>query len=137
MSTNEARVYFALDGDIDPEEVTNVLEITPSEIRRKGDRMGGRLPKHDSWILSTDKIADDYVDIYELSKEIVDQLKGKKDLVNLARNRFSLTTRLVVVLRIATNDEIPTPAMGFDPEVVRFLGEVGAFIDIDTYRNSP
>jgi hypothetical protein len=33
------------------------------------------------------------------------------------------------------NDEISSPAIGFEQNVIQFLSKVGASIDIDTYKN--
>jgi len=33
------------------------------------------------------------------------------------------------------NEEHSTPAIGFEVDTVKFLGEIGAFIDIDTYKH--
>ena len=38
-----------------------------------------------------------------------------------------------MVLEISSDDAISTPIIGFDPEVVGFLGNIGANIDIDSY----
>ena len=136
MSTNEGRVYFALDGDdFDPDDITLMLGIKPSYIKRKGERVPGRLPKKNSWVLSTDNIVADYIDIFNLSTDIVNQLKSKKDLIIQAKNKFNVSPRFEVVLSITTNEEISTPAIGFEADTIQFLGEIGAFIDIDTYRN--
>ncbi len=50
-------------------------------------------------------------------------------------NRFNLSPRLEVVLWFSVNEEHSTPAIGFEVDTIKFLGEIGAFIDIDTYKH--
>lgn len=68
-----------------------------------------------------------------MSNEIVNRLKDKKDLLIEAIERFNVIPRLEVVLSFSMNDDISMPAIGFDAETVKFLGELGALIDIDSY----
>lgn len=135
MSTNEGRVYFALDGDdFDPDEVTNFLGIQPTSVMRKGSRVHGKFPAKSSWAFSTPNVVNEYIDVFDMAAEIVNVLKPKKSLILQAKQRFNLVARLEVVLWFSMNEEHSTPAIGFDEETVSFLGEVGAFIDIDTYK---
>jgi hypothetical protein len=46
----------------------------------------------------------------------------------------TLEAVLEVVLTITLDETKSTPAIGFDSRVISFLHEVGASIDIDTYR---
>lgn len=136
MKTNEGRVYFALDGDnFDPDEVTAFLDIEPTSIMRKGSRIPGKVPVKNSWELCPDQIVNEQIDIYEMSKEIVDQLFPKKNLILEAIKQFNLSPRLQVVLWFSADSEQSTPAIGFDKEIVHFLGSIGAYVDIDTYRH--
>lgn len=136
MDTNEGRVYFALDGDdFDPDEVTKFLGIKPTSIKRKGEKIPGRRPKMNSWILSTENIVNDYIDVFKMASEIVNQLRPKKQLIIEAKKRFNVSPRLEVVLWFSMNEEHSTPAIGFEVETTEFLGEVGAFVDIDTYKH--
>lgn len=136
MEPNEARVYFALDGDdFDPDEVTRFLGIEPTSVSRKGNQAFGGFPKTDSWIISTGNIVNDQVDVFEKSTEIVYRLKHKKDLIIKAKSIFGVSPRLEVVLWFSTNEEHSTPAIGFEVETVSFLGEIGASTDIDTYKH--
>lgn len=129
MDTNEGRVYFALDGDdFDPDEVTNFLGIEPTSIRRKGSKIPGKIPKMNSWELSTENIVNDYFDVFEMSSEIVSKLKPKTDLIVQAKKRFNALPRFEVVLWFSMNEENSTPAIGFEVETVEFLGEIGAFV---------
>ena len=105
MDTNEGRVYFALDGDnFDPDEVTEFLGIKPTSIRRKGTKVPDGVPKMNSWEFSTDNIVNDYIDVFEMSAEIVNILKPKKDLILQAKDRFNVRPRFEVVLWFSMNE---------------------------------
>ena len=135
MPTNEGRVYFALDGDdFDPDDVTDFLGIKPTSTRVKGSKIPDKIPRVNTWELSTDNIINDYIDVFEMSTEIVNKLKGKKELIIEAKERFNVLPRFEVVLYFSMNEEHSTPAIGFEVETMAFLGEIGAFVDIDTYK---
>ena len=132
---HEGRVYFALDGDeFDPNEVTRLLEIEPTTVILKGKSPGYEIRKT-SWILSTENLIRDYIDVFQMSSDIVGRLINKKDILLQALERFKLTPRLEIVLRFSSESGISMPAIGFETETVKFLGEIGAHIDIDTYQN--
>lgn len=136
LNTNEGRVYFALDGDdFEPDDLTSLLGITPTSIRRKGSKVPGRIPKLSSWEFSTEHLVNDYIDVFEMATEIVNKLKPKKDQILEAKKLFNVSPRFEVVLYISMSEEHSTPAIGFEIETVKFLGEIGAFVDIDTYRH--
>ena len=136
MATNEGRVYFALDGDnFNPNELSNFLGITPTSIKLKGDTVPGKLPKHNSWIVSSDNIINEYIDVFDMASEICKILEPKIDLIIKAKEKFDLTARLEVVLTISMDKEASTPAIGFESDTVEFLGKIGASIDIDTYKH--
>ncbi|TAA48297.1 DUF4279 domain-containing protein [Corallincola spongiicola] len=135
-TTNEGRVYFALDGDdFDPDEITRFLGIEPTSVKRKGSKIPGRVPRMSSWQLSTQNIVDDYIDVFEMATEIVDKLRTKKELILQAKERFNVSARLEVVLWFSMKEDNSTPAIGFEIETVEFLGSIGAFVDIDTYKH--
>lgn len=76
---------------------------------------------------------ENYIDVFELSSKIIARLKPKKALILQAKEQFNISPRFEVVLSFSMDEEQPTPAIGFDVETVQFLGDIGAFIDIDTY----
>ena len=136
MASNEGRVYFALDGDnFEPDEVSRFLGLEPTDVLRKGTKVPGKIPVRSSWELSTENIVDEGIDIFEMAEEIVQKLRPKKDKIIEAINKFNLKPRFEVVLWFSVNEEHSTPAIGFESETVKFLGEIGAFIDIDTYKH--
>ena len=130
--TNEGRVYFALyGGDFDPDEVTRVVGLEPTSIRRKAEP----IPRHSSWEVSTAKIEDEIIDVYEMSSSLVALLQPHAEQIAAVKQQLKLEAVLEVVLWITTDDSKSTPAIGFDSNVIAFLNRVGATIDIDTYRN--
>ena len=126
---NQGRVYFGLFGsDFNPEALD--LGIRPTETRRRGDPR----PKLSSWILSTDKVVSDVVDIYSMSSALVASLTPHVENIVAAMKTHKLEAVLEVVLTISPDDSVSTPAIGFDAVVVAFVAKVGGSIDVDTYR---
>lgn len=136
MDTNECYVYFALDGeDFEPNDVTDYLNIEPTSVRRKGERVASRIPLFSSWELSTQKIINEIIDVDEMASEVIKILNPKTNQINEIAEKLNLSARLEVVLWITTNDAQTTPAIGFNVNNIKFLSNVNAYIDIDTYRN--
>jgi len=127
--TNEGEVYFGLWGDnFDP--TTLSLGVEPTKTQRKADPR----PKYSSWVVSTGKVRADLIDVYEMSSSLIAKLEPHTGKIIAAMKDHSLEAVLQVVLTITPNDQISTPAVGFDSRVISFLNKVGASIDIDTYR---
>ena len=135
MATNEGRVYFALDGDdFEPDVVTEFLGILPTSVKIKGSKVPNKLPAKNSWELSTENIVNEYIDVFSMAESITDTLMPIKDKLKRVIETYNLVPRLEVVLWFSVNEEHSTPAIGFEPSTISFLGEIGAFIDIDTYK---
>jgi hypothetical protein len=128
---NEGRVYFGLFGsDFDPEALD--LGIAPTKTQRRGNPR----PKLSSWILSTEKVVSDVVDVYSMSSALVVSLAPHAESIITAMKDHNLSAVLEVVLTISPDDSISTPAIGFDASVVNFMARVGGSIDVDTYRGA-
>jgi hypothetical protein len=128
---NEGEVYFALkaDFDFDPAVITQRLGVEPTRILRKGDPR----PKITSWILSSGKVVDEVVDVSALSSQLVTRLAPLSERIKQLITELDLSAVFQVVLHITVDDTKSTPAIGFDPETIKFLSNVGASIDVDTY----
>ena len=136
MASNEGRVYFALDGDnFEPDELTSFLGIEPTSVKRKRKTQSNRITNFSSWQVSTENTIDEHIDVFKMTQEIIDKLKPAKNLINEAKSRFNVSPRLEVVLWLSIDEEHSTPAIGFEADTIKFLGEIGAFIDIDTYKH--
>ena len=130
---NVGEVYFALRGtDFEPDEVTKLLGIDPSRVKRQSSPV----PKYSSWELSSGKVSDEVIDVYVMGEAIVAKLSGAASAIVAAISQYRLEATLQVVLTVSPDDRLSTPAIGFSAESVQFLSAVGASIDIDTYRGA-
>ena len=126
---NEGRVYFGLFGDeFDPESLS--IGVSPTEAAHKGDP----IPKPSRWIYYSEKIQDDLIDVYDMASSLVKELSPYTDQIREAIKKYNLEAVFEVVLTIAPNESASTPMVGFDADVIAFLQEVGASIDVDIYR---
>ena len=134
---NIGRVYFGLKGDFIPDEITEFIGIQPTKALREGERDPERnIPRCSIWNFSSETIDAEVVDVYELSDWVINQLSPKQQEIKQAIRKWNLYAVLEVVLYISTDEEVSTPAIGFEQSTINFLADVGATIDIDTYRNS-
>ena len=131
--SNKCEVYFGLvGGDFDPDLVTQLVGMQPTITKRKGSPV----PKYTSWWVSTGKIENDLVDVYEMSSQLICKLQPHTGGIAEAKNRLGLEAWLNVVLWITMDESKSTPAIGFRHDVISFLGIAGASIDVDTYRTA-
>lgn len=132
MSLNEGEVYFKLvSNDINPDEITKILGIQPTKVRKKAQP----IPKYNSWEYSSGKEVSEVIDVYKMSSAVIEALEPKADEIARIVKEKNLIAELQVVLWISMDETISTPAIGFEKETIAFLTKVGASIDIDTYRN--
>lgn len=133
MSVNQGEVYFRLFGDnFDPDSASEYIGIKATRTKRKGTPF----PRTNSWEVSTGKVVDEVVDIYDMSSNLVTKLEPKaREIAEFIRTH-NLEAVLQVVLHITMDDTKSTPAIGFESKTLAFLCAVGARIDVDTYRNA-
>jgi len=132
--THEAEVYFCLNGDFDPEEITSELGIGPTSQSRKGEK--GRYSKElsfSSWILSTGRVVSDEVDIYDLSEKLISKIDNRKNIIRELVLKHNYQSKLQAVVLLSSKKDVSTPAIGFSQKVIHFLNQVNALIDIDLY----
>jgi len=133
---NIGRVYFMLRGDFLPEEITNFIGIKPTSSQKEGEKDSVRnIPRCSIWEFSSETIEAEIVDVYELADRVIQTLSPKQEEIKQAVSKWDLHATLEVVLEIAVDEDVRTPAIGFSQKVIQFLAKTGADIDIDTYRN--
>jgi hypothetical protein len=141
MSTSriehKSLVYFKLQGDFDPDLVSSCIDLEPTAVMRKGERDPVRgLPKISMWEYSAGEVEGDIINVYDITSVLIADLSPYVRQISEIRARLGIEAVLQVVLWISADQLISNPAVGFEVDVVRFLADVGASIDIDTYRRT-
>ena len=131
LASNKGRAYFTLAGyHFNPDEITNLLGIEPTSVNGAGANSGLDKPVISSWELSTDSVTDD-VDVFELTNIIIKQLEPVKEKILQVIKSHNLSPRIGVVLILSVDKEESVPDVGFGARTIRFLAEIGAFINVE------
>lgn len=131
MPANKGRAYFALGGyHFDPDDITRLLGIEPTSVNAAGANSTLDKPIISSWELSTDNVTDD-VDVYALTDSIIKQLEPIKEKLLQVIKSHNLSPRIGVVLVLSVDKDESVPDVGFGARTIRFLGEIGAFINVE------
>ncbi|MGE7920596.1 DUF4279 domain-containing protein [Viridibacillus sp. NPDC093762] len=127
--------YFSAFGDNFPlEEVTNILNVEPTETYKKGDVIEKPFAtkilrrKETSWTLSTGY--QESLDINDQLNVILKSLEEKtKELIQL-KKRYGLQFQFMIVIEIENNDK---PAMYLQKNIIDFSSSIDAEIQFDLY----
>lgn len=131
-------IYLKLTGDFDPAAVAASIPLVPYESMAKHSHFPDRqIPKSSILSYSRYDTHAEIPDVYSLSEKLVDTLEPHQNAIARAIQEHQMQCCLQVVLLFTSDDAISTPIIGFSERVTRFLGNVFASIDIDTYRGEP
>lgn len=136
MTSNKGRVFFALAGyHFNPDDITRLLGIEPTSVNSAGANSGLDKPVLSTWELSTDTVTTengtDELDIYKLTEIILKQIEPIKEEILKVCKSHNLSPRIGVVLTLSVDKDENCPDVGFGARVVKFLAEIGAFVNID------
>jgi len=135
LASNEARAHFSLMGyHFNPDHVTQYLGIQPTSVDASGAGSDLSKPALSAWELSTETLTDD-VDVYKLTDDLIKKIEPVKDKIVEICKSHNLSPRIGVVLVLSVDKNENVPEVGFGARTIRFLSEIGAFINID-YRIS-
>lgn len=138
MASNKGRAYFALSGyHFNPDDITRLLGIEPTSVNAAGASSSLDQPVISSWELSTETVNSDEsdIDVYKLTDSILKQLEPIKEKIIEVCKSHNLSPRMGVVLTLSIDKDESSPDVGFGARMIRFLADLGAFINID-YRLS-
>ncbi len=131
LASNKGRAYFALAGyHFNPDDITRLLGIEPTSVNSSGANSSLDKPVLSSWELSTDNITDD-VSVYDLTDIIIKQLEPAKEEILQVIKSHNLSPRVGVVLILSVDKDESVPDVGFGARTIRFLSEIGAFINVE------
>jgi hypothetical protein len=131
LASNKGRAHFILAGyHFNPADITRLLGIEPTSVDASGAGSALDKPVISSWQLSTDTITDD-VDVYKLTEIIIKQLEPVKDKILQVCKSHNLSPRIEVILTLSVDKNETVPDVGFGARTIRFLADIGAFINVD------
>lgn len=133
MNKTQVKVYFSLFGqDFPIDDVTDKLEITPTETYKKGDlipsRSTVRYRKETSWDLGTGYQFS--FDVNDQLQQVVGRLKNKSSTIIEIKEEYSLECKFFIVIKIENGN---APALYLDKEVIKFASNIEAEFDVDLY----
>lgn len=135
MASNQVRVHFTLAGyHFNPDHVTQHLGLQPTSFDASGAHSDLSKPVLSSWEYSTETVSDD-IDVYKLTDDLVKKIEPLKDKIVEICKSHNLSPRIGVVLVLSIDKNETVPDVGFGARTIRFLADVGAFINVD-YRLS-
>ena len=131
LASITARVHFTLAGyHFNPDQVTQHLGIQPTSVDASGARSDLSKPVLSSWELSTETVTGD-IDVYKLTDDLIKKIEPVKDKIVQICKSHNLSPRLNLILVLPVDKTESVPDVGFGGKTVRFLAEVGAFINVD------
>ncbi len=134
MAANKGRAYFALSGyHFNPDDITRIIGVEPTSTNNNGMMGSPEKPSISSWEISTETIIEDteVVDVYKLAEIILKQLEPIKEEILQICKSHNLSPRMGVELTLSTDKDDICPDVGFGARLVKFLADIGAFINID------
>ncbi len=129
MASNKARAHFTLSGyHFNPDDITRLIGIEPTSVDASGAYSALDKPVISSWELSSETVTDD-IDVYKLTETIIKKIEPAKEKILQVIKSHNLSPRLEVVLVLSVDNTVPD--IGFGARTVRFLADIGAFINVD------
>lgn len=129
-------MYLGIRGDFKPDEVAKYISLKPWESKERGERCKERdLPRCSILDYGLVEVTVDMPDLYDMSEELIDMLEPhKSEFIEVSR-KFDVGLCWTTCLWMMTDQSVSTPPIGFSSRVCKFIGDLGASIDIDLYRD--
>lgn len=110
------------------DEVTQILGVNPSGYLHKGEQGKFATAKETSWYIETQ--LSEALDINEHLTEIINILASKKKELIELKEKYKLEYLLSIIINIK---HAQAPAVYFEHDIIKFLNDVKAEVDIDMY----
>ena len=131
MASNKARAHFTLSGyHFNPDDITLLLGIEPTSVDASGARSPLDKPVISSWELSTETMTDN-IDVYKMTEIIIKKIEPAKEKILQVIKSHNLSPRIGVELVLSVDKGETCPDVGFGARTIRFLADIGAFINVD------
>ncbi len=125
--TNTAYAYFAIYGDFDPTEITQVTGVTPTDVWVKGQMRAGRSMQLSMWklvsTLGQDRPLEEHI------RNVLARLDTKADAFRCVSRQFDGTMHLVA-------EFLDWPGLHFERDIIDGLANYALAVDFDFYSLS-
>ena len=133
---NKIEVYFSIAArDFDPSEITNALGVEPTSSHATGEPLKYvAKAKYSKWCLSSGVKSAEDADMYELSRDLIDILKDKIEVIISLKNKFDAKIVLQTSIQMDESEEpdnVSYPSVGLESDEILFLSKIGASLDVD------
>lgn len=118
--------------DFDPEQLSELLQVSPGRTWKKGDKIRdtGYTHPFSAWIYET--AASESLSLADPAKQLQNVFMSKAGQLHSLKKELDLD--LCIDFVVVIEDGTP-PSMHLDAEFLDFVVSVGAELDIDTYVN--
>ncbi len=137
--TNSAEVYFIVWGRFIPSQFSSQLGIEATRTSSSGKSKDEPLKSQSSeWIFSSGEVEADVINVSQLATDLINLLRPFEDKLRETIQEAGLKSQLQVKVDLAPHKVVDHETadgveIGFTPEVVSFLSNLDASIDVDTY----
>jgi Domain of unknown function (DUF4279) len=134
VASNKGRAFFALSGyHFNPDDITRIIGVEPTSTNNNGMMGSPEKPSISSWEISTETVIEDteVVDVYKLTEIILKKLEPIKEEILQVCKSHNLSPRVCVELTLSIDKGDTCPDVGYGARMVKFLADIGAFINID------
>lgn len=127
-----AYISFTGKDDVDDfpvEEVTKILGVQPTTIKRIGERINDvHTRSFTSWQYESQML--ETLDVEDVLLPILNVFQDKTDLINRVKEELNLNVRVYLVINIVNGH---TPGMTISPELSKLLSSIDAPLGIDMH----
>jgi hypothetical protein len=133
-------------GDFDPDAFTELLDITPTKVYRRGEVLrSGRVRPYSAWMWETAERVEHDSEL--LIQEVLDTFEPVAGQLAEAQAGWNLDLQIGLVISMHGKIEedpddtsrvgVSTPGLYLSPDTLRRLAEIGCALDIDNYVIAP
>jgi hypothetical protein len=131
MTKNSCYTYFAIKGDFNPDEITDKLNLQPSEKWNIGDFRKDGKTKHTFSLWEYGRCENYNVIVENQMLQTIDKLIPKIQELKEIKQKYDVSFTLEVVPTAYVGES--TPALGANRKIIEFCYHTETDIDIDLY----
>ena len=128
---NSCYTYFKIVGNFNPDDISELLSLTPEKVWKIGDLRRDGITRYDSTNWEIGRCTEYNIEVEKQMMKTIAVLQDKIPLLNQIREKYEVSFFLSVVPSVYVNDINPCLAPSL--EVIDFCHATRTEIDIDMY----